>query len=82
MSKHTPGPWRLDRARVLIPLDEHTWAEAYGGTEANARLIAASPRLFDLLKAAYEDPDSDILGEKWNAAVCQVLNHIELGEWL
>jgi hypothetical protein len=38
----TPGPWTLDRTCVLIPLDPHSWAEAYGGTPANAAYIAAA----------------------------------------
>lgn len=50
MSKHTPGPWKLDRNSVLIPIAPYEWAEAYGGTEANARLIAAAPMMLELLK--------------------------------
>ena len=74
--KHTPGPWRLDRARALIPLDKHTWAEAYGGTEANARLIAASPELLDALEAmlshtAELDPMQGYWPEKDVSAVKQ-----------
>jgi hypothetical protein len=50
MSKHTPGPWKLERKSVLIPVAPHEWAEAYGGSEANARLIAAAPELLEALK--------------------------------
>ena len=52
MSKHTPGPWKVERRSVLIPIAPYEWAEAYGGTEANARLIAAAPELLEACKVA------------------------------
>jgi hypothetical protein len=52
MIKHTPGPWRLDRHSALIPLVPYEWAEAYGGSAANARLIAAAPDMLDVLLRA------------------------------
>lgn len=65
MSKHTPGPWEpgapvkdsLLGARVQVyssgaPEGSRMPAECYGpDAVANARLIAAAPGLFDLLKA-------------------------------
>ena len=47
---HTPGPWKLERKSVLIPVASHEWAEAYGGSEANARLIACAPEMLEALK--------------------------------
>jgi len=69
MSKHTEGPWRVERSGdgVEIVSDEtpsgvaelatvHSSAE-YAGTlpvEANARLMAAAPQLLEALVAASE----------------------------
>ena len=47
---HTPGPWEQHRSSVLIPIAPYEWAEAYGGTEANARLIAAAPAMLEALQ--------------------------------
>jgi len=62
MLKHTPGPWRADGCQIYAGLEvvPHSgWgvAEAYPGQnreegEANARLIAAAPDLFDLCNKA------------------------------
>ncbi len=68
MSKHTPGPWSLDRlnfqwtisvpdARQTNPLVEtgKTVANVMGNNstaEANARLIAAAPELLEVAKIA------------------------------
>lgn len=51
---HTPGPWTVDDSTLIIPANGGgSVAEAYGDTteqaEANARLIAQSPNLLDLL---------------------------------
>ena len=49
---HTPGPWELDERRrsAYIPYrGKHHSAAAYGGTVANARLIAAAPETYDFL---------------------------------
>ena len=65
MSKHTPGPWKLvDRDSVLIPIAPYEWAEAYGGTEANARLIAAAPDLLEALKGMLLHMGMD--EDEWN----------------
>ena len=50
---HTPGPWELDERRrsAYIPCrGKHHSAAAYGGTVANARLIAAAPELLEALE--------------------------------
>jgi hypothetical protein len=60
--KHTPGPWRYDKShnahpgahRVLGPdgevLADYGWFQRFDEAEANARLIAAAPRLLELVK--------------------------------
>ena len=64
--KHTPGPWKIDTRAERLFID----ADNFGTvcrfmmdppntsigreTEANARLIAAAPDAYDLLKAAIE----------------------------
>ena len=64
MSKHTPGPWEAEETRVyMCPPDE-----AGGGfdiiccpkPEANAKLIAKSPDLLDLVKQLMDEyrPDA------------------------
>lgn len=58
MSKHTPGPWGLEKAEperpgnyyVLAPDMNLAIARVYGNSgEANARLIAAAPELLEAL---------------------------------
>lgn len=60
-TKHTPGPWRYDRQNPGPTTGEHMIAGSLpgylaevrdcgsGDAQANARLIAAAPDLFDLL---------------------------------
>jgi hypothetical protein len=69
MSKHTPGPWRLD-GPALIVTDTRDIAKAYQHEEgqANARLIAAAPDLYACLRNLYErgligGTDTDVLDE-------------------
>ena len=72
-SKHTPGPWVIQRGAMLTPAGAHAISPVDGGfpdvawvnadseeNEANARLIAASP---DLLEAALMEEDLRRLGE-------------------
>ncbi len=56
MSEHTPGPWRLDHEHGSLIIrsndagliaDVMPWANS---NEANARLIAAAPDMFRILK--------------------------------
>ena len=57
MSAHTPGPWKavlLDKwkgYRIEGPNGEPIAEDGYGPRGANARLIAAAPRMLDTLKA-------------------------------
>jgi hypothetical protein len=61
---HTPGPWKLERKSVLIPIfPPHEWAEAYGGSEANARLIAAAPELLEACVGALAEIEASSLSE-------------------
>ena len=55
MSKPTPGPWKRKIKSVLIPIAPYEWAEAYGGSIANARLIAAAPDLLEALQDMVSD---------------------------
>jgi hypothetical protein len=51
-AQHTPGPWVLnerDRAATIPVRGPHNVCSAYGGTLANARLIAAAPDLLEAL---------------------------------
>lgn len=71
MSKHTPGPWNVTTesfGRIYVStiiegsvsVVAECWPVGYyknDEQEANARLIAKSPALFDLLKSAVENPD-------------------------
>lgn len=52
MSKHTPGPWKLDREVVVDreDLEVATVDVNQGKWEANARLIAAAPELLEALR--------------------------------
>ena len=65
MSKPTPGPWKRKIKSVLIPIAPYEWAEAYGGSIANARLIAAAPDLLEALRAAVADWDEEVSRGRW-----------------
>lgn len=77
MSKHTPGPWRLNRrfcfnvedqnGRTIarINFDHETYDEAM----ANARLIAAAPDLLAATEAALALLQADI-PDNWRDRVC------------
>jgi hypothetical protein len=73
MSKHTPGPWRVDGTQTLYieAVVRPGWLQevaAVGPTEAdsgygeqqkaNARLIASAPDLLDALKRIIDADDS------------------------
>jgi len=52
MSKHTPGPWRLD-GLALVTTAHRDICKVYPHDEgrANARLIRAAPQMLEALKA-------------------------------
>lgn len=68
--KHTPGSWKVSHScgdwRILPPQGfaiAHVYdCESLHETEANARLIAASPKLADACKAARIEIAAEIAG--------------------
>jgi hypothetical protein len=70
-TKHTPGPWKVLRdntdkwyKRRVYAGDDKLVANILDGHEANARLIAAAPDLFDALwTILYADQDNQIPDE-------------------
>jgi hypothetical protein len=74
VSKHTPGPWAVGYATTSLYVND---LEA----EANARLIAAAPEMYDALRTIEEalSPDVtsagdeqavlDSLPERWRVAL-------------
>ena len=64
MSGHTPAPWKAEEDGIVVDENDDVIAEVYGDTDheinANARLIASSPTLFDFVakKAAEGDADA------------------------
>ena len=83
MDKFTPAPWSVRRdLTVSIPYrGEHCCAAAYGGTEANAYLIAAAP---DAVKMAREIKHSitqaRISGNDWKRELSLIENTVD--QWL
>ena len=77
--KHTQGPWKVRFDYMVTAHSKETESQEpiampfnFGGLNelpANARLIAAAPRMIELLKDAFIDVDSEILGEEWNKEV-------------
>ena len=60
MSKHTPGPWRVSKNDSIYAKDEFIGIALSGKPwgrelpqEANARLMAAAPELYDALRDLY-----------------------------
>jgi hypothetical protein len=70
---HTPGPWTVEERPVLRTLIQPGICEMFGlgGTPmANARLIAAAPELYAIVRA-YRDREDHTFAEKqtnWEAA--------------
>lgn len=52
-NKWTPGPWEYRGAAVIVP-DWPFNMSAFAGSEANARLMASAPDLYDALNAIVE----------------------------
>lgn len=61
MTQHTPGPWKVIKSDFVISPDGTTIAQVGTPTtptrahDANARLIAAAPGMFDTHRANRED---------------------------
>ena len=91
--KHTPGPWearpvpRMNLIAVAEGGKHYPHAYATTSTDvpgeltatayADARLIAAAPELLELVREAFRDPDSEILGTAWNHYAAEVLARID-----
>lgn len=70
MSKHTPGPWKIDKNIVrsesaktsIAHILDVAWP--YGSRpkspESNAHLIAAAPLMYEALKGLMENPKIDL----------------------
>lgn len=70
-TKHTPGPWHVGvRQAHRIIYDQTGWAvadatvyhgkESHGEMLANARLIAAAPRMADAIRFVLSDLNSEL----------------------
>jgi len=57
MSKHTPGPWKLDINNCITTSDNihiaTIWEDTHPENHANACLIAAAPDMLDALKDCF-----------------------------
>jgi hypothetical protein len=83
MGKHTKGPWEVDheeKDQLIISRADIDWtiATCYCDpvseeTRANARLIAASPEMYDLLR---EILVSDVLNGDTLGKINELLNRI------
>ena len=97
MSEHTPGPWtpwnnngysiwRITAAKCRAESASRTIAEVVGDsaeTEANARLIAAAPEMFELLRKILSSMNDDtdphwVYG--YTSEIIEMLAKIEGGE--
>jgi hypothetical protein len=64
MSKFTPGPWSLKYSDRVVPADDingeesicHVYAR---DQDANRRLIAAAPEMYDLLSQLIKENEMD-----------------------
>lgn len=93
MIKHTPGPWRYDKRNPSPTTGEHMIAGGKpgylaevrdcgsGDIVANARLIAAAPDMYALLRdvvALLNNPDADQFdADKVERRILDVLNKVE-----
>lgn len=75
----TPGPWHVEKAYARWPghesYDIYPPKDLAQGSRIpiardvhprDAALIAAAPELLALIQMAFDDPDSEVLGEDWN----------------
>jgi hypothetical protein len=90
MIKHTPGPWYAlaegvaDAAigyRAVIDSDGYTVCNPSPMGEANARLIAAAPDMYALLRdvvALLDNPDADQFdADKVERRILDILSKVE-----
>ena len=83
MSKHTPGPWHIGGRTILRPtltifhkpFGLGDVAEVH--EEADARLIAAAPLLYEALRAAVADWDEEVSRGRWLDAARAAIKAVE-----
>ena len=79
---HTPGPWQLVQERDYLNIQETETnlivAQFCSVSEANARLIAASPEMYQLLERVSQGNGYDSLSLAMDAR--RVLAKVEGGE--
>lgn len=94
MSKHTPGPWEIayqDKNGQLVVAGKHIeivtcWHHCVGSIEkemhANARLIAKSPEMYDLLKVIADDlrHDNGLIPIDIKARARAIIDEIEMAQ--
>lgn len=86
MKNHNVSPWLVvDDVkganigyRAIVTRDGDTVCDPSPMGEDRALLIAAAPVLLHLLELAYNDPDSEVLGEEWNELAGLVLKGLQL----
>ena len=84
MSKHTPGPWKLDAGRCFDtssgrfflsygtePRTGRPYFENFCELDSNARLIAAAPDLLEALRGLMRDPEGSAARDAAWAAIAK-----------
>ena len=69
-AQHTPGPWHLEchtgEIRIFPPSPERCGIAELNGTnetsQANARLIAAAPTMYEYIRKKAGEGDSEAVG--------------------
>lgn len=89
---HTPGPWEVDQTtdtayiiRPVGPRGANSVAQVLhrshmrprSETEANARLLAASPRLLELLRRVVEVVPISYLPDNWLEGASELVDFID-----
>jgi len=65
MSKHTPGPWGLDGVHEVVDATSAGvvqlwhWNKSNNERDANARLIAAAPEMYEALRELLAEWDAE-----------------------
>ncbi len=78
--KHTPGPWHVNGIDAILSVAGNRSVAKVYHPEADARLIAAAPAMYDLLVELDDTPlDPDIVRilQPWFTKVESVVDAIE-----
>ena len=66
MTQHTPGPWKLNKSPMgaTFVMSTEGWVAELSilNSEANARLIAASPEMLECLRRIFDLADESAKG--------------------